>query len=207
MNKNTAGYIAVIVLLSITSVFSIGLFHRQRVDHDILDVRSFPYSFGEWRGEELEITEDEYRILETRNLISREYINNAGKKMYLFIVYSETNRSVFHPPEVCYIGSGVNITDKAPENIEINGRAFTANKLYTEKDSYNNLALYLYKAGNLYTDNYVLQQAAFAFNQLLARRRGGATIRVSTPLEGDEEAALASLKGFMKETIKILEEL
>lgn len=207
MDKNTIGYISVIVLLSITSVFSLNLFFRQRTDHDSFDVTTFPYKINDWNGKDLEITEREYKVLETRNLISREYIDDEQKKIYLFIIYSETNRLVFHPPEVCLVGSGITISNKTNERINIGKKEFFSNKLYLEKNNNKEISFYCYKIGNFYTDSYYLQQAYFALNQLLGKHRGGATIRVSISLGEDEEAVLATLKNFMRDVINILENL
>ncbi len=207
MNRNTIGYVIIIILLSITCVLSIKLFFRSRTDRDILDIHTFPYTVGAWKGKDLEITEKEYRILETRNLISREYVNPEQKKLYFFIVYSETNRSVFHPPEVCLMGSGITISAKKTEIIDIDGKRFTANKLYLERKNARDIALYSYKAGNLYTDNFFIQQAYFALNQVIGKRRGGATIRVAMPIGETEKITLAVLKSFMTDAIKALEKL
>ena len=206
MNKNTIGYIALIILLVITSVVSIKLFLRQRSDHDVSDVRSFPYTIGDWKGIDLEVTENEYKILETRNLISREYTSSKNEKIYLFIIYSETNRSVFHPPEVCLIGSGITINDIKDEKVQVNKKEFLANKLYLERNGQKSIALYCYKAGDFYTDNFYLQQIHFILNQLLGKNKGGATIRASIATD-NEEVDLATLKGFMRDVILTLEEL
>ena len=205
MNKTTIGYITIIVLLVLTSAFSLNLFLRQRTDHDNLDIRTFPHTVGAWEGEDLEIQEYEYKILETRNLISRRYTNSAGEKLYLFIIYSETNRSVFHPPEVCFIGSGVTVNDKQTEYITSLGKSgFSTNKLYLEKNGSRQIALYSYKVGDFYTDNFYIQQTHFALNQLFGKKRGGATIRVSMSIGETEEQTIASLKGFMKEVVVLL---
>ena len=205
--KNNIGYPIIVLMLVVSSVFSINLFMRQRAQKDLLDIHKFPYKLDGWTGKDLEITEKEYRILETRNLIYRDYTNLKGEKLGLFMVYSETNRSVFHPPEVCLIGSGINIVDKRPERIEFDGRSFFVNKLYLEQGKAKELVLYCYKAANLYTDSYPLQQAYFAMYQLFGRRTQGATIRVSMPLGKDEKATLRELKLFLTETIKLLEKL
>ncbi|MFH1868332.1 MAG: exosortase C-terminal domain/associated protein EpsI [Candidatus Omnitrophota bacterium] len=199
------GYIAVIALLAVTSIISFNMFLRQRAEKDSLDIRKFPYAVGEWKGEELEVDERSYEILETRNLISRKYVNPSGESLYLFIIYSETNRAVFHPPEVCMIGSGVAIVDKQIADIESDKYKLSANKIYTQREDFKGMALYCYKAGNLYTDNFYLQQISFAFNQLLGSHKGGATIRVTTGIGSDEEKAFMTLKSFFKEVVEILE--
>jgi len=206
-NKNTVGFIVLVVLLLTAGIFSLKLFFQQRITQDKLDIRLFPYEIAGWQGKDLEITEQEYDILETRNLISRKYVNSSGKRIYLFIIYSETNRSVFHPPEVCMMGSGLKIVDKRIEQIDSGEHRFSANKLYTQKNNYRGLALYCYKAGRLYTDNFYLQQFYFALNQLFGKNKGGATIRVSMSLKENEQTTLATLKTFMSEAVKIIHSL
>ena len=205
--NNSLGYIILISLLLVTSVFSTKLFFQQRKAHDKLDIRDFPYKVGNWRGRDLDVTEKEYEILETRNLISREYVNPSGERLFLFIIYSETNRAVFHPPEVCMIGSGLKIVDKKIEKIDASGYRFSVNKLYIEKDNYRSIALYCYKTGKLYTDNFYLQQVLFSLNQLLGSHKGGATVRVSMSIGRNEEQTLQTLKDFMVETARIMDSL
>ena len=205
MNNKTLGFLTIVLLLSTTSVFSLNLFLQQRVARDKLDIREFPYLMGEWKGKDLKITEQEYDILETRNLVLREYVNPLGKKLFLFIIYSETNRSVFHPPEVCLMGSGIQIYDKKSEKLNFGKYKFSVNKLYAGKNGNNEIILYFYKAGNLYTDNYYLQQACFAANQVLGKHKGGATIRASMSIDKDEKATLATLKTFVAQAVKMID--
>lgn len=204
MKNNSLGFLIIVTLLIASAFFSLNLYLRQRSAHDQVDVNSFPYQVGQWQGRDLGVEEEEYQILETRNLVLREYRKN-GKKISLFIVYSETNRLVFHPPEVCMMGSGVKIVDKKIESIEHGSKKFSVNKLYVAKDGNRGLALYCYKAGNLYTDNFYLQQISFAFNQLLGRHKAGATIRASAPLGNDEKEVLEDLKDFFIKAVEHLE--
>lgn len=205
--SNTVGYIAIIVALILSSVISLNLFLRERTAHDKLDIHKFPLVVGEWKGKEIPMEEYVYQILETRNLITREYKKGANDTLYLTIIYSETNRSVFHPPEVCMVGSGIDIVDKQPERVDSGKNSFFTNKLYAEKKDYKELVLYSYKAGNLYTDNFYLQQAYLALHQLFGRNVPGATVRVSMQLRGDEKDTLAALKAFLAQTVKILDSL
>lgn len=207
MHKNTIGYIAIIILLAISSFFSINLFFKEKTSHDNVNITSFPLVVDDWRGEDLPITEKEYDILETRNLISREYSSPGGEKIHLFVIYSETNRSVFHPPEVCMIGSGMEITDKRTEKVDLDESSFMTNKLYAEKGAYKQLALYSYKAGNIYTSNYYFQQAYLALHQIFGKQIPGATIRASMQIRGDEKSALATLKSFLAKTAKTVDSL
>ncbi|MBU2101914.1 MAG: EpsI family protein [Candidatus Omnitrophica bacterium] len=207
MNKNNIGYGIVVAVLVVASAFSLKLFFRQRAEHDIVDIRKFPMVVGEWKGKDIPISDRDYEILETRNIVLREYSNQKNEKLYLFLIYSETNRSVFHPPEVCMIGSGMTITDKATETIRMADRMFPANKLYASEKNLKQIILYSYNAGTLYTDNFYLQQVHFVWNQLFGKRKNGATIRVSMPIVVSEEETTEILSNFLKETIQALEKL
>ncbi|MFH0764081.1 MAG: exosortase C-terminal domain/associated protein EpsI [Candidatus Omnitrophota bacterium] len=207
INKNIIGFSAIVIMLSLSGIISLNQYFKDKVSHDKVDIRSFPYAVGDWKGRDLEIKEYEYKILETRNLISREYTNSSNQKLYLFIIYSETNRSVFHPPEVCMLGSGLAIVDKQLEMIDSGGKMFSTNKLYTEKNGYKELVLYSYKAGSLYTNNFYLQQAYLAMHQVFGKRAAGATIRVSMSARKDEAQTLTVLKDFIKETVSILNQI
>jgi EpsI family protein len=189
----------------VTSFVSVNQYFRERSAHDEIDIRMFPYTVGDWKGRDLEVAENVYEILETRNLISREYVTSANDKIFLFIIYSETNRAVFHPPEVCLMGSGIEIVDKEVESINYNGKQFSANKLYTQKGNYKGMSLYCYKTGKLHTDNFYLQQAYFAMGQLLKGHVKGATIRVTMTLKEDEEAQLDIMKDFVRESARIID--
>jgi EpsI family protein len=207
MKNNAVGYTTIIILLSLASIFSFDLYFQQRAFQDKLDIRIFPYRIDNWQGKDLPMTEKEYDILETHNLILREYVHPSGQKLTLFIIYSETNRAVFHPPEVCLIGSGMKIVDRKSEEINHGKDTFSTNKLYVEKDNYKQIVLYCYKADNLYTDNYYLQQAYFAFNQLLGKHVRGATVRVSMPQSKNKNKTLTILKSFLNKTIRLIDDL
>jgi len=207
MSKNNLGFVSIITLLVIASALSLQLFFRERTMHDVIDMRKFPYQIGDWKGKDLPITEGEYKILETRNLFSREYSKRSGERVFLFVIYSENNRSVFHPPEVCLIGSGFNVEDKQVDELKHGSQVLRTNKLFIRKDKLKELVLYAYKAGNLYTDNFYLQQAYLAFHQVLGRAVPGATIRVSMPIIGDEKKTLATLRQFLGDVVKAVDQM
>jgi len=207
MKNNTVGFVIIIAMLALASIFSLQMFLKEKTAHDKIDIRIFPYTIGEWKGKDVEMAEWEYKLLETRNLISRYYVNPSNESIWLFIIYSETNRSVFHPPEMCILGSGLNMIDKTKENIDSKEYKISANKLYLEKDKYREITLYCYKAGNFYTSNFYLQQAYLIAHQIFGRPLAGATIRVSMPLTKDEQTILPTMKDFLAESVQALESL
>lgn len=207
LNRQNIGYAVIILLLIAAGAFSIKLFFQERVAHDKLDIHKVPLEIGEWTGREIRLDEYVYKTLETRNMIMREYKNPKGEEVYLFIVYSETNRSCFHPPEVCMVGSGLAIVEKKPEEVSSGKKTFLTNKLRAEKGKYKELILYSYKAGPIYTDNYYLQQTYLIFHQIFGKNVPAATVRVSMPIVDDEKAVLATLKEFLGKTAQIVDGL
>jgi EpsI family protein len=194
-------------MLLVSGTISIRLFLRERTAHDALNINKFPKTIEGWSGKDLAMTEREYDMLETRNLISREYVDKSGKKLYLFIIYSETNRSVFHPPEACLLGSGVTVAGKEIETGKSGKFSFSTNRLSIEKGAQKEMMLYSYKAGDIYTSNFYLQQSYLALQQIFGKRSPGATIRVSMLIDRDEKTTTQTLKKFLATSIKIFDSL
>ncbi|MBN1527270.1 MAG: EpsI family protein [Candidatus Omnitrophica bacterium] len=201
------GYVFVLILFAATAVLSFSLFFQKRSSRDLLDIRSFPARIGTWVDRDIPISEGEYRILETRNAVTREYEDPSLGKLVLFIIYSDTNRSVFHPPDLCLVGGGFSVVDKTRELVTSAGRSFYANRMLMRKGDYKLVVLFCYKAGDLYFDSYYLQQAYIALHQLFGRRFSGATIRVTMPVVSDERSTLAIAKDFLGQVAAALNSL
>lgn len=165
-------------------------------------VADFPKTIGEWQATDIPLSERDYEILETRNLIMREYKNPKGESVYLYIVYSEDNRKVAHPPEICLSGGGLSILDKSSVQITDSIRA---TRLLTEKGDFRQLVIYWYKAANLNTDKYLKQQLKVVLDRTLGKRTSCALIRLTTDIkDNNQEAALESVKTFTKEIEPLL---
>ncbi|MFH1282035.1 MAG: exosortase C-terminal domain/associated protein EpsI, partial [bacterium] len=151
---------------------------------------------------DIPIPENDYAILETRNLFVREYKNKQGQFVYLYLIYSEDNRKVSHPPEICLLGSGMTIVEKNPIQLT---SPIKAMKLIVEKEKIPQMYIYWFKAGNVYTDNYIKQQMKIVIDRMLGKRTAGAMIRISTDLKtNDKEEAFNLLKSFSNEISPLL---
>lgn len=196
MNKHKS--FSLITILFVTLIFSVPLYLVNRAPAEESSVCSLPMEIDGWKGRDLPVEERSYQILETRNLILREYEKN-GKKVYIYLIYSSDNRKVSHPPEVCFEGSGVTIIRKNRVKMPLDGADITANKLIVERGGIVNVVVYWYKAGNFYTANYMKQQAAIALHALKFKRTSGALIRVSAEApSGDPQKAFEEIKLFSR---------
>lgn len=200
-NRN---FIIVLVLLIVVAI--IGIFSYLPIRFDTaakIKVSDFPMTIGEWTATDIPLAERDYQILETRNLFIRDYKNPQGESVILYIVYSEDNRKVSHPPEVCYMGSGASIVSKSTAQVSDSIRA---TKMITETLQNEQMVVYWYKAGSLYTDKYLRQQLKIVFDRMFGKRTSGALIRISTDIkDNDQESALRLVRSFVQEIEPLLQ--
>jgi len=192
---NNRNFIIVIVTLAVVAAISLASYLPARTDiGERTRINDFPMKIGEWSATDMPLSQRDYEILETKNLFVRDYHNPKGEHVFLYMIYSEDNRKVSHPPEVCMMGSGVTVVNKESVRITDSVKAI---KLLLEKDDSRQLIVYWYKAGELQTDTYLKQQLKIVVNRTFGRRISGALIRLSCDINGQgEKAALDLLKRF-----------
>lgn len=198
--KNNKQFVIILSILFVVLFISVPSYLVVPKEKSEAIVAKLPMQIGAWQGKDLPIEERAYEILETKNLILREYAK-GDDKVYLYIIYSQDNRKVSHPPEVCFEGSGVTIVkkDKIPLELADNKRIF-ANELIVEKAGISNIVVYWYKAGEYYVDNYLKQQLQIALSRLSFKHTSGALIRLSAEVSpANPERALENIRSFVKE--------
>lgn len=198
--KSKQQFTIVLAVLIVVLAISLPAYIIVPAPRETVKVSAFPMSIGKWAGKDLSVDERSYEILETRNLILREY-TRGNEKVFLYIIYSQDNRKVSHPPEVCFEGSGITVVNKEKVPLKLfSGEEISVNELSVEKGGAVNLVLYWYKAGNFYTNDYLKQQMHIALGRLMFKTTSNAMIRLSTEVVQDnKEQALESVKSFLKE--------
>ena len=200
-------YFIVGVLFFFAAIFSWNLYFFQSLQQDTFNIHNFPKTIANWTSEELSLTEDEYAILETKNAFVRRYKNTEGKEAYLYIVYSQYNRKVAHPPEVCYSGSGISIVNNVREFIPVQGlsQPIATNRLLLEKGTFQQFSYYWFKVGEVFTSNYWKQQLIIARNALMGKNKGSALIRLSVDIKEDNQSqAVSTVKEFANLAVPII---
>lgn len=210
MSNNKTG-LTVIILLALTLLGLIYLWQLKNIAPSQVRLEDIPMELGDWKGKDVPITKRVYKILETEDVLMREYTNPQGEKVNLAIVYSGASRAAFHPPEICYLGDGRELLFKNQETVETSGslgsQGLRTNKLLM-KDKYGQeIAWYWFTAGDKVTENYYLQQCYFTWNELSRNPAGGSLIRVSArTASNDPSQADASGKDFIKQLAPLLPE-
>ncbi len=199
MKKNFS-YILILILFFCSGAVSWNLYFKEYSQKDTVDINKFPKIIGEWTSKEVPISEGDYAILETRNAFIRNYTNVAGEKVQIFIVYSQNNRKVSHPPELCYTGSGARVLSNVPATIPLqNAKAIEGNRVLVERGRTQQVLYYWFKVGDSFTGNYWKQQILIGLKTLTGKPASSALIRLSSTIKNGktEKEALDIIKKFV----------
>jgi len=198
MKKDIKTMVLLVVLI-ISGAISWNLYFKKYTQADTVNIHLFPKQIDGWVSEELTITELEYAILETKNAFARQYTSN-GKSVTLFVVYSQNNRKVSHPPELCYSGSGFTILGHSMAKLGSEQLGFIdVNRLLMEERNFKQVTFYWFKVGENFTPSYWQQQMLIAGKTLLGKPSSSALIRLSSPVVGgDVQAAEQTTNEFFQ---------
>lgn len=184
MTPDRRKYLSIIILLVLgcVAVFRVQSQRGNIIEEDTF--ASFPLSFGQWQGEDLEISDRVYEVLETKNIIMRRYRDADGDSVFLAIVGGGENRAALHPPEYCYLGGGATLIAKSFELVGPKSYRFEANKLSMDMPDGLTQAWYWFTLGSDFMGDYYNQQLHFLFALLKGSQPQGALIRISVKGEG-----------------------
>ncbi|MDD5069627.1 MAG: EpsI family protein [Candidatus Omnitrophica bacterium] len=173
-------YLTAVVLLAVTCFLIFGIQNRKSSSSTANKLDEIPLEIGEWKGRDVTVEQSVYDILETHNLLVREYENSAGDKVAIAVVYSENNRASMHPPEICYVGGGVDLIEKGVVALPVKAsEEFLVNKLVMKDKLGIIKAWYWFSTKTKFTPSYYRQQLSILFNGLINNHYDGALIRVS----------------------------
>ena len=168
--------------------------HTQHTSLTKLDFSAIPYTVGDWKGEDLAVTPDVTEILGTEDVLMRLYKKTENApSILLAIVYSDNNRDTFHPPELCYVGSGLELQNKKSISLSLGeNQTLDANELLLKNSNKSLKAWYWFAVGNRFVATYYHQQAYFFLDALQGKPLRGALIRVSMQGKTEPDAQIVS---------------
>jgi EpsI family protein len=171
-------------------------------------MRDFPRRLGEWVGTDRELSDRQYELLETREVLFREFRKGgAGPEVLACVAVAGANRKVAHPPEICYRGQGWRIVDQSEVELTIAGVKRRVQELHIEKNGREHLVQSWYRVGERETPSYLLQQWLGLVADLTRSVEPSALLRFSAPIEdGDARAARAALTEFLAIALPELEQ-
>ncbi len=131
--------------------------------------------------------------LETRDYLFRRYTGLSERETVdLLIVFSPDNRKGTHPPEVCLEGNGLTIVHRRLQPLP-NAVGVPMRELVSRYRADMKYHLYVYKCGDRFTPDFLVQQAGILLNGLTRRDSSGALIRLTVPVAGHDVDAARQL--------------
>lgn len=168
------GWVIALVLLVVAGLGNY-LFYFANKDVRVVNLKNiFPYQVDGWRGDDLQLKEYVYKILGSKNVLSRGY-RDGDVTLFLSVVASDRDRRVVHPPDVCLKGGGVDVIGKHIITLPRVGRV---NELILKGTKGLEIVWYVYAIGNRFYSNYYLYQLANLRNALFGKVRRSYLIRL-----------------------------
>jgi EpsI family protein len=193
-------YSILIGILLIVTVITYLLSNDVPAQQKAVYAKQLPIFINGWIGEDIEVGNRTLEILETNDVLMRDYKKEGNPFIQLCIIYASNNRKVSHPPEVCYKGSGWSLEEKILVVFSIKSDEFPelrANKLILEKGDQKQLVLYWYKCNSDYATNYYKQQINVVKSEIITGKSTSGLIRISTPIvNNDEGVAMMRVQRF-----------
>ncbi len=150
---------------------------------------SVPLAMGSWQGKAIDVDPRAIEILETPDVLLREYRLASQPAVWLARVSGFGQRAAFHPPELCYVGSHFEVLERGPITVPINGIDYRLMRLVIGRDGERVEAWYWFTAGDRVTANYYQQQWWLILSSLFGRQRTGTLVRLSTLLDDPADAS------------------
>ena len=168
-----------LLVASIALILKIQASSQQVLENSVnLDV--IPQRMMSWEGKDIPMSQDVYEILETDDVIFREYRDQSGYPVVVAIIFSDSKRASFHPPEICYIGGGRELMEKKFEKLVFDdGSTLNTTKLAIKSEDSFTTAWYWFMVGERKIANYYLQQLSMLQSLFVKKPIQGAMIRIS----------------------------
>jgi EpsI family protein len=203
MAKRSPNYVVILVLLLAATTITYWARLRPPIVIAGAHLNSLPTVLGRWsrQGQDGEVEKD---ILagwgvSPDNFLIRTYANPRGDSVELLVVYKGLDRRGWHLSEMCFTGSGFNVT-QGLAHVPYAGHTVSAVELVAvdSQTSARKVAVYLFACGKHTESSFLKQQASMALSRLRPPKYGWAYVRVTTPALGSEEDAMSSIRDFLK---------
>lgn len=211
---------APLFVLMITALFSVGWsFQQTTLDSGHVARLTIPQTIQikgqQFTGIDHDLDAGTLAILETSDYVCRRFSSgNSQAAVDVLLIFSANNRKGIHPPEVCLEGGGNQIVHKkevhlsGTSNSNLNSiPAVRMRELVTQRGIQKTFHLYTYKAGDVYTPDFLQQQASIFLNGFLSRNTSGSLLRISVQVDRENiKYARETVMNFARELIPHIEQ-
>jgi len=164
------------------------------VDRKPLSV--FPDQLGAWQKSGDQVLDGPtMEVLRASDYLLRDFRRADGTTANFYIGYyaSQRDGASYHSPLNCLPGSGWMLSEPGKVSIaKPNGSAFVANKYVIQNGDYRSLMIYWYQGRGRSVASEYWGKIYTVIDSVRLRRSDGALVRVTVPISGSEQTALAA---------------
>ena len=164
---------------------------------------TLPMTLGDWIGRDVAVAPDIVERAQTTDYLNREYVDrrNPGRRLTLWINYSEQGTNLRHTPEICLPSSGWEKVESQTRELAIpagSGRELTVTRLgYAQGDLVKHVGFWYYIFGEGRLENYV-RRLPITSRSSHGRTTRGSSMTVEVFYAGDLDADGAMLADFAR---------
>lgn len=170
-----------------------------------------PYKIANYMGIDMQMDDPVVKELNTDIYIFRQYINDKGERITLYIGYYGTKKGgrTEHSPGGCYPGSGWAILDETQVEVPValngNKKIIPLNALQVKKGVIKECVFYWYQSNGDKVLSSGIDQNLHRFkSKILHNRNDGAFIRVSASVTQSLSYTKNRLESFVKEIYPLI---
>lgn len=175
------------------------------------ELRSFPKQFGSWAqtGGDQQLDNQTMAVLRASDYLLRSYRAPDGRIMNFYVGYfaSQRDGATYHSPLNCLPGSGWTMKEPGTLTIKPEGRTpFVANRYVIQNGDHKELLIYWYQGRGRSIASEYWGKVYTVVDSVRLRRSDGAMVRITTPVQGSEAAALEAASQLAAQVSTILPE-
>jgi len=175
------------------------------------ELKDFPRQIGDWQqsGGDEKFDKQTLAVLRASDYLLRNYRGADGRVVNFYVGYyaSQRDGATYHSPLNCLPGAGWVMSDPVKMTITPKGKEpFVANRYLIQNGSHKELLIYWYQGRGRAVASEYWGKIYTIVDSVRLRRSDGAMIRIMTPVESSEAAALQAAMDLAANSSTILPE-
>jgi len=170
---------------------------------------TFPDTVGQWQGRGGTVLELEtLSVLKVKDYVMRRYQDPAGRSLWLFIGYWDSQRKGAQPhsPRNCLPGAGWEPLSASTVAILFSQSLapIEVNRYLVQKDRDQQVVFYWYQSQGKATAGELTARMEMMKNSIVHHRTDGALVRVSSPVYGSVQETSERLVSYIQALYPVL---
>jgi EpsI family protein len=175
------------------------------------ELKEFPKQIGNWQqtGGDEQFDNETMAVLRASDYVLRNYRAADGRVVNFYVGYyaSQRDGATYHSPLNCLPGAGWVMSEPGKITITPKGRApFVANRYLIQNGDHKDLLIYWYQGRGRAVASEYWGKIYTVVDSVRMRRSDGAMVRITTPVESSEPAALQAAADLAANASTILPE-